>query len=96
MSYDYAASLSRVRDARNKRSRDKVTNNFSDTLRREHRSLPMFDDNIERQQEHSTTEDDQYSNQLLRVYNSSEVSRGLLAKRVNGNATVSLIQPQLH
>ena len=85
MNFDYAASLTRVRDARNKRSRVNITKKFIETLRRENRSLPMFDVYREMQQQHSSVSDDCYSNQLLRMHCSNEASRGRVAKRVNGN-----------
>lgn len=96
MSFDYAASLTRVRDARNKRSRVSITKRFIETLRREHRSLPMFNVHSEMQKQHSSLSDDYYSNQLLRMHGSNEASRGRVAKRVNGNclfnsASVALI-----
>ena len=81
MSFDYAASLTRVRDARNKRSRVSITKRFIETLGREHR----FNVHSEMQKQHSSLSDDYYSNQLLRMHGSNKASRGRVAKRVNGN-----------
>lgn len=85
MNFDYTASLSRVRDARNKRSRVNITKKFFDTLRRENIQLPMFDVNKSLVNSYASLRDDSYSNELLRSHAPNDSVRQLVAKSVNGN-----------
>ena len=86
MSFDYSAALTRLRDARNKRSRASISKRFIEALRREHRDLSVFDADRIMKQPHSSVQNDRYSNELLRDNAPRNVAlQGLVAKSVNGN-----------
>ena len=82
-----------MRDSRNKRSKvNIITKRFFDTLKRENKSLPMFDANRSLVRPYASLHDDRYSNEMLKRHapnDGADVAdngiRGLVAKSVNGN-----------
>src|SRR5271155_3451636 len=87
MSYDYSVALKVLRDARRKRGKISLTKKFYDTLKVINQTLPMclFYTNLTLVQPHEFICDDSYSNELLKLHVTGDISQGRVAKTVTGN-----------
>ena len=89
MPYPYAAALSCISSARNKRGRNGATDRLFTVVRGVHQQLPAYklvsldDDELARR--HASIQDDITSTTILRQFGPMSEVRGCVPKRVNGD-----------